>query len=117
MSFAPNRAAALVRQESPTDVEVRFRTLVQSPLRAGLLRFLSARPHESFELEALMAAFGRLRMDVDNCLTELVEFGVVGLEQGPPTRYRAHRPDDEPTAQLLDNFLERRAAISTEDQS
>src|SRR5687767_14233338 len=118
MSVATNRAAAaLVRPDSPGDVEARFRTLVQSPLRAGLLRFLSARPDESFEVEALMAAFGRMRLDVDNCLNELVEFGIVRRLPGPPQRYAAVRPESEPMIRLLDTFLERRADISTEDQA
>ena len=59
------------------DLDARFRTLVQSPLRAGILRFLSARPEEAFDIEALMQTFGRMRLDVDNCVRELVEFGVV----------------------------------------
>jgi DNA-binding NtrC family response regulator len=99
------------------DLDARFRTLVQSPLRAGLLRYLSAQPEASFDLETLMATFGRLRLDIDNCLRELVEFGVVRRLPGPPTRYIALRPDGEASARLLDQFLERRAAISTEDQS
>jgi DNA-binding NtrC family response regulator len=117
MSFSTNRAGAAVSRTEPADVEARFRGLVQSPLRAGLLRFLNARPGESFDVESLMAAFGRLRLDVDNCLSELVEFGVVGQTPGPPPRYAAVRPDDETVSQLLDTFLERRAAISTEDQA
>ena len=118
MNVASNRsAAALDRPDPPGDVEARFRTLVQSPLRAGLLRFLSARPDEAFEVEALMAAFGRMRLDVDNCLNELVEFGVVTRGDGPPQNYTAARPDDTVVGQLLDTFLERRADISTEDQS
>ena len=36
---------------------------------------------------------------------------------GHPPRYAALRPDDEHAAALLDTFLERRATISTEDQS
>ena len=91
---------------------------MQSPLRAGLLRFLSARPGESFDVESLMATFGRMRLDVENCLNELVEFGVVAPRAG---RAGAASPpsarSDAPIAQLLDTFLERRAAISTEDQS
>jgi len=118
MSVATNRtAAALVRPDPPGDVEGRFRTLVQSPLRAGLLRFLTARPDESFEVEALMAAFGRMRLDVDNCLNELVEFGVVTRAEGPPQSYAAARPEDAEVSRLLDTFLERRADVSTEDQS
>ncbi len=98
-------------------MDARFRNLVQSPLRAGLLRFLSARPDEAFDVESLMSTFGRLRMDVDNCLAELVEFGVVRQGPGNPPRYAALRPDDDHAAALLDTFLERRATISTEDQS
>jgi DNA-binding NtrC family response regulator len=104
-------------QSPPPDPEARFRTLVQSPLRAGLLRFLSARSEETFEVEALMAAFGRMRLDVENCLRELVDFGVVRCTAGPPPHYAAQRPEREAVAQLLDTFLERRATISTEDQS
>jgi hypothetical protein len=37
-----------------SDNEGRFRTLVQSPLRAGILRFLYARTEEAFDVEALM---------------------------------------------------------------
>src|SRR5687768_6605196 len=118
MSVATNRAAAaLVRPDSPGDVEARFRTLVQSPLRAGLLRFLTARPDESFEVEALMAAFGRMRLDVENCLQELVDFGVVRCASGSPPQFSAVRPEDAEVSRLLDTFLERRADVSTEDQS
>ncbi|HEY1306650.1 MAG TPA: sigma-54 dependent transcriptional regulator [Vicinamibacterales bacterium] len=116
MSVASTTRAAGLRHEGP-DVEGRFRTLVQSPLRAGLLRFLSARPEESFEVESLMATFGRMRLDVENCLNELVEFGIVRRHVGPPPAYAAFRPENEPLARLLDTFLERRADISTEDQA
>ena len=105
------------RIETPSDVEARFRTLVQSPLRAGLLRFLSARPGEPFEVEALMATFGRMRLDVENCLRELVEFGIVQRTPGPPAQFSAIRPGGEVIGRLLDKFLERRADISTEDQA
>jgi DNA-binding NtrC family response regulator len=105
------------RTEPAADVEARFRTLVQSPLRAGLLRFLSARTGESFDVESLMSAFGRMRLDIDNCLNELVDFGVVERSAAAPPRYLALRPEREPVARLLDTFLERRATISTEDQA
>ena len=120
IAFAARRSAAQARTEksdAPPDDEGRFRTLVQSPLRAGLLRFLSARPQEAFESDALMSTFGRMRLDVDNCLNELVEFGVVRRTAGPPARYAAQRPPNPALAQLLDAFLERRAVISTEDQA
>jgi DNA-binding NtrC family response regulator len=99
------------------EIDDRFRALVQSPLRAGLLRFLSARPNDAFEVEALMSAFGRMRLDIDNCLSELVEFGVVRRLPGPPPRYAASRPEHDHEAFLLDTFLERRATVSSEDQS
>jgi transcriptional regulator with PAS, ATPase and Fis domain len=107
----------LTRPDAPADMEARFRALVQSPLRAGLLRFLNTRPEESFDVESLMSMFGRLRLDVDNCLDELVEFGVARRLPGPPPRYIAIRPENDRAVELLDTFLERRAAISTEDQA
>jgi DNA-binding NtrC family response regulator len=108
---------APVRPGTSVDEDTRFRNLVQSPLRAGLLRFLSARPDESFDVESLMATFGRMRLDIDNCLKELVEFGVVRGVPGPVPKYLAQRPQRENTALLLDTFLERRAAVSSEDQA
>src|SRR5512138_195821 len=116
MTVANASRAVAPRHDAP-DFEARFRTLVQSPLRAGLLRFLSARPEEPFEVEALMATFGRMRLDVENCLNELVEFGIVRRLSGPPPSFAAFRPDNDTLARLLDTFLERRADISTEDQA
>src|SRR4026208_768322 len=116
MSVATTRALGS-RTDAPSDVEARFRTLVQSPLRAGLLRFLSARPGEPFEVESLMATFGRLRLDVENCLRELVEFGVIRRAPGSPAQYSAVRPEGDAINLLLDTFLERRADISTEERA
>ena len=117
MNSANNRGAAIARSEVRGDPETRFRALVQSPLRAGLLRFLSARPSESFDVESLMATFGRLRLDIENCLRELVEFGVVGRSGTSPSRYSTIRPENDALNRLLDTFLERRADISLEDQA
>jgi hypothetical protein len=83
------RRIAATRPEEADDLEGRFRTLVQSPLRAGILRFLSANPEKSFDIESLMATFGRLRLDVENCLRELVDFGVAYRNPGPPPSYAA----------------------------
>jgi transcriptional regulator with GAF, ATPase, and Fis domain len=58
-----------------------------------------------------------MRLDVDNCVRELVEFGVVRKISGDPSKYLASRPDGEGTARLLDNFLERRADVGIEDTS
>ncbi|HEX5109020.1 MAG TPA: sigma-54 dependent transcriptional regulator [Vicinamibacterales bacterium] len=107
----------LLTRDAPSDAEQRFRALVQSPLRAGLLRFLNTRPDEAFDTAALMAALGRMATDVDNCLRELVACGVTQRLPGSPDTYRAARPGDPALAQLLEVFLERRASVSTEDQS
>ena len=100
-----------------SNIDAAFQALVQSPLRAGLLRFMHARPDDVFELDALMAAFGRLRLDIENCLQELIEFGLSRRLTGPTPRYGAVRPASDALAPLLEGFLERRAAISPEDQS
>jgi DNA-binding NtrC family response regulator len=110
-------SAALDRPSPSTDEESRFRLLVQSPLRAGLLRFLNARPQEAFDVESLMSAFGRMRLDVDNCLNELVDCGLVRRVGGPPPRYAAQQPEGQGLLQLLEAFLERRAVVSAEDQA
>ena len=104
LSFSARRAsaAAAARTVEPADYETRFRTLVQSPLRAGILRYLSARPEESFDVESLMQTFGRLRLDVENCVRELVDFGVVGELRVPGNRlqFTAARPTNTATADL-----------------
>ena len=100
------------------DLELRFQSLVQSPLRAGILRFLSAHREQAFDVPALMQTFGRLRLDIENCLGELVTFGIA--ERGAAddaARYR-YRPPEQPTVQsLIDEFLQRRPAVSHEDRS
>src|SRR5437667_9250310 len=109
LTFSARRASTATAKTSEPDAETRFRTLVQSPLRAGLLRYLSARPDESFDVESLMQTFGRLKLDIDNCVKELVDFGVVQTIDGNPPRYMAERPANEGVADQLDTFLERRA--------
>jgi hypothetical protein len=94
LTFSARRASTVappVQPSEPTELDARFRTLVQSPLRAGILRYLSARPEESFDVEALMQTFGRLRLDVENCVRELVDFGVAEVVPGDPPKYGAKR--------------------------
>src|SRR5438309_1470731 len=119
LTFSARRAsaAASVRPAEGADLDTRFRTLVQSPLRAGILRYLNSRLEESFDVESLMQTFGRLRLDVENCVRELVDFGVARPIDSTPPSYTAERPTDEALVEQLDHFLERRAAVSTEDQS
>ena len=77
VTFAARRASEGTQRPEAPDLETRFKALVQSPLRAGILRFLTARPGEAFDSDTIMQAFGRMRLDVDNCVNELVDFGVV----------------------------------------
>ena len=116
-TWADSTAVNEALTATSVDVDSRFRTLVQSPLRAGLVRFLAARPGDSFDVDALMAAFGRMRLDIQNCVLELVDFGVARRIIGEPARYTFARPGHPDALRLVDTFLERRAAISTEDQS
>jgi transcriptional regulator with PAS, ATPase and Fis domain len=100
------------------ELVARFHALVQSPLRSGLLRFLSARADQAFEVEALMQTFGRMRLDVENCIRELVAFGVCAPQPGSqPARYAFVAPTDDLLRELVDEFLERRATVSHEDRS
>ena len=84
LTFAARRAASGATARPDPELETRFRALVQSPLRAGILHFLSARADEAFDIEELMQTFGRMRQDVDNCVRELVEFGIVRRFNGDP---------------------------------
>src|SRR5947209_20569073 len=113
LTFSARRAsaAASVRPAETGDLDTRFRTLVQSPLRAGILRYLNSRPGEDFDVESLMQTFGRLRLDVENCVRELADFGVARANADTPPRYAAERPVDAGLAEQLDTFLERRAAV------
>ncbi len=110
--------SATARRADPPQIEARFHALVQSPLRAGLLRFLSARAEEIFDVETLMQTFGRMRLDVENCLRELVAFGVAAqvADPGAP-RYGFTPPIERTSRELVDQFLERRATVSHEDRS
>src|SRR6516164_6891805 len=113
LTFSARRASSAAAATPDTDA--RFRALVQSPLRAGILRYLSARPDESFDVEQLMQTFGRLRLDVENCVRELADFGVAEQIPGDPPRYCAKRTTA--VGDLLNQFLEKRASVSSEDQS
>src|SRR3954449_7744041 len=113
-----NDLPVATRRAEPTETETRFQALVQSPLRAAILRFLCARPEESFDVEALMSTFGRMRLDVENCVRELAAFGVVRKSAGPGSpRYGYQAPGGDGLKDLLDEFLERRATVSHEDRS
>ena len=117
LRFSARRAREGTLRSEPADLETRFKTLVQSPLRAGILRFLSARPGEAFDTETIMQAFGRMRQDVDNCVNELVDFGVVKKIAGEPPTYVASKPEQDNIAKLLETFLEGRANLGIEESA
>ena len=117
LRFSARRAREGTLRSEPADLETRFKTLVQSPLRAGILRFLSARPGEAFDTETIMQAFGRMRQDVDNCVNELVDFGVVKKITGEPPTYVASKPEQDNIAKLLETFLEGRANLGIEESA
>jgi DNA-binding NtrC family response regulator len=115
MSNADNVAN---RRADPAEFTARFQNLVQSPLRAGILRFMCARPEETFDVEALMQTFGRMRLDVENCVRELAAFGIAKKTAGPGApKYGFVQPEGDVIHDLLDEFLERRATVSSEDRS
>jgi transcriptional regulator with PAS, ATPase and Fis domain len=98
-------------------LQTRFEALVQSPLRAAILRFLHSQPADAFDVESLMQTFGRMRLDVENCVRELVAFGLARRSSEKPPRYGFQAPQAAETQALFDRFLERRATISHEDRS
>ena len=106
------------RRDVPTELEARFQALVQSPLRAGLLRFLRSRPGEAFDIESLMQTFGRMRLDVENCVRELVAFGLVQRTgTSAHARYTFHAPESDAVLNLLQDFFQARVAVTHEDRS
>lgn len=117
LSFRAHRAAAA---RSPLDLEEdterRFRLLVQSPLRAEILRHLASRRDQCFDVESLMQTFGHLRQDVENCLGQLTDFGIARRVAGPAPTYAATPLAPGPLRQILEQFLEG-PVTTVEDQS
>ncbi len=65
-----------------------------------------------------MQGFGRMRLDIENCVRELLAFGLAHRVAGAgPPRYTFAPPDDGALRNLLDGFLERRATVTHEDRS
>ena len=106
----------LPRRVAATDLERRFRMMVKSPLRAGILRYLATRKGQPIDVDSLMQTFGRMRQDVENCLSQLGELGLVRRVAGSPLSYVAAPVERGKLGQALDQFLERPPA-SVEDQS
>ncbi len=112
----PNAEAA--RTAAHDDVEQRFQALVQSPLRSSLLRHLASRPDQSHDVETLMQTFGRMRLDIENCMRELVNFGVARQAESDGTpRYTFQQPPAIAARELVDAFLSLRVPVNPEDRS
>jgi transcriptional regulator with PAS, ATPase and Fis domain len=95
----------------------RFRSLVQSPLRAALLRHFHEHPGEAFDIDALARIVARLRVDVENCVEWLAGQGFLECSPGPRPCFSACVPDDPAQRQLLAEFLTSPATQTAEDQS
>ena len=109
--------AEAMHVEAQGDLEQRFQALVQSPLRSSLLRHLSCHPEQAFHVESLMQSFGRMRLDIDNCLQELVNFGVARPEDvAGELRYSFQEPSSPAARELVERFRERRVPVSPEDR-
>ncbi|MEO6212772.1 MAG: sigma-54 dependent transcriptional regulator [Vicinamibacterales bacterium] len=105
-------------RETHDETDVRFQALVQSPLRAGLLRFLAAHPDQSYTIEAFMQSFGRMRLDLENCVRELVTFGIASQSDvSGESRFSFHEPAAAMPRTLLADFLGRHVPASSEDRS
>ena len=60
-----------------------------------------------------MQTFGRLKLDVENCVRELVDFGVAQVDPGQLRRaIRPTGPANDALADLLDHFPRARAPRS-----
>ena len=102
---------------TPANPATDFRALVQSPLRASLVRLLHRQPNDEFELEALMQTFGCLRQDIENCVRVLVEFGAVAQSAHAPTRFGARLPAGDIHQRQLVDFLARQPTETEDDRS
>jgi transcriptional regulator with PAS, ATPase and Fis domain len=109
----PDAAPAAI---SPGE-RTRFGNLVQSPLRAALLRHLHAHRDQAFEIDALVQTFARLRVDIENCVEGLTAHGLVERIAGSRPRYAALVPDEPAPRRLLDEFLAAPTAPGSEDSS
>jgi transcriptional regulator with PAS, ATPase and Fis domain len=103
---APTRRAPPTRPRPVgSDARERFRALVQSPLRAALLRYFFAHPGDRFDVNDLMQAFGRLRVDTENCLRELIASGAIVRLIGTPVRYSVSPQLDAEMAGLVSEYV------------
>ena len=106
----------IARRPVNTDLERRFRLIIKSPLRAGILRYLATRKGQPVDVDSLIQTFGRMRADVENCLSQLGELGLVRRIPGERLAYAGVRVSRGSLGQALDEFLEN-PQPTTEEQS
>jgi len=114
---SPNRETAGGGAHATPSPQSRFKLIVQSPLRAALLRHFFANRQAAFDTDSLMQTFGRLRADLENCLRDLVGHGLIERRSGTPPRYAVTSrlpPEFEPQ---LAEFLARRGGSRSAEEA
>jgi transcriptional regulator with PAS, ATPase and Fis domain len=118
---APPRASTVAQDAATVAISpaerTQFGNLVRSPLRAALLRHLHACSDQTFDIDALVQIFARMRVDIENCIEGLAAQGVVARIAGSRPRYTALIPEEPSPRRLLEEFLATPAARNPEDSS
>jgi DNA-binding NtrC family response regulator len=114
LMFAAQRE--MTRRGPEADLERRFQLMLKSPLRAAILRFMTSRPNQVVTVDTLMQTFGRLRQDVEGCLSQLVEVGAVRRLTGVPPGYTAQPAGRGPLGAALAEFLQQ-TPVTLEEES
>ena len=102
---------------NPAIERAKFRGLVQSPLRATLLRHLHDRPEQIFTLDGLVQAVAGIPLDIVNCIRQLTAHGYAQQLPGMPPRYVAGVPPDPASRRVLEEFLATPRPLTQEDRS
>ncbi|MFB3852778.1 MAG: sigma-54 interaction domain-containing protein [Vicinamibacterales bacterium] len=116
-SFAPASPRSPQADAVSAIDRARFRSLVQSPLRAALLRFLHAQPDAIRSITELVQALARIRTDVENCMSQIVTQGYARRAPGPEPAFSACWPADPHLRRLLEEFLAEPPRATAEDDS
>ena len=93
-----------------------FEALVESPLCADLLRALWAQPNPC-DVAQLIQQVGRMRHDVEACLTKIAALGLARRWNGVADHYEAVRPAPAALEAPLAAFLETARPPSREDHA
>lgn len=89
------------------DLKSKFKLLVQSPLRSEILTHILNNPNRTFDVDELSRTLGRMRVDLENCLSSLMEFGL--LNRIPTARgesgYQYFPPRDARLNKLIAEYI------------